>query len=124
MGGLNKTKEAKEKENEKLTSELSQTKKWKESMEKELKELRTKVASSSSRGGFLQTQKSTDSANDEKVKMLEGENEKLRWQVAEKERKVEELNGKITSLENGSGNGSKSSVPIDAKKQLKMVEHE
>jgi len=122
IDGLNKTKDAKEKENEKLTNELSQTKKWKESMEKELKDLRTKVASS--RGGYLQSQKSSDSANEETVKMLEGENEKLRWQVAEKERKVEELNGKITSLENGSGNGSNSSVPIDAKKQLKMVEHE
>merc|ERR1712168_1541319 len=92
IDGLNKTKEAKERENEKLTSELSQTKKWKESMEKELKELRSKVASSSFKGGgYLKSQKSTDSANDETVKMVEGENEKLRWQVAEKERKVEEL---------------------------------
>merc|ERR1712212_530468 len=66
IDGLNKNKDAKEKENEKLTNELSQTKKWKESMEKELKELRSKVASSSFKGGgYLKSQKSTDSANDE-----------------------------------------------------------
>merc|ERR1712228_119781 len=125
IDGLNKTKEAKEKENEKLTNELSQTRKWKESMEKELKDLRVKVAShrgvGGGGGGFLQTQKSTDSSNEETVKLLEGENEKLRWQVAEKERKVEELSVKVSSLENGSGDGT---APVDVKKQLKMVEHE
>jgi len=123
IDGLNKTKEAKERENEKLTSELSQTKKWKESMEKELKELRSKVASSSFKGGgYLKSQKSTDSANDETVKMVEGENEKLRWQVAEKERKVEELTAKVANLEKGDlGVGGAS---LDTKKQLKMVEHE
>lgn len=123
IDGLNKTKETKERENEKLTSELSQTKKWKESMEKELKELRSKVASSfSSKGGNLQSQKSTDSANDETVKLLEGENEKLRWQVAEKERKVEELTAKVANLEKGDIGVNGAS--IDTKKQLKMVEHE
>merc|ERR1712142_1007237 len=126
IDGLNKTKEAKEKE--KLTNELSQTKKWKESMEKELKELRTKVANTSSKVGYLQKQRSTDSANDETVKLLEGENEKLRWQIAEKERKVEELNGKVTSLENGTSTSSSSSSSVssavDIKKQLKVVEHE
>merc|ERR1712183_1106413 len=120
IDGLNKTKEAKERENEKLTSELSQTKKWKESMEKELKELRSKVASSSFKGGgYLKSQKSTDSANDETVKMVEGENEKLRWQVAEKERKVEELTAKVANLEKGDlGVGGAS---LDTEKQLKMV---
>jgi len=122
IDGLNKTKEAKEKENEKLTSELSQTKKWKESMEKELKELRTKVASTSSKVGYLQKQRSTDSANDETVKLLEGENEKLRWQIAEKERKVEELTSKVANLEKG--DVGLTGASIDSKKQLKMVEHE
>merc|ERR1712142_1204872 len=134
IDGLNKTKDAKEKENEKLKNELSQTKKWKESMEKELKELRVKVTSANKGGGggggggYLKTQKSTDSANEETVKLLEGENEKLRWQIAEKERKVEELNGKVTSLENGTSTSSSSpssvSSAVDIKKQLKVVEHE
>jgi len=124
IDGLNKNKDAKEKENEKLTNELSQTKKWKESMEKELKELRNKVASAGrgGAGGYLKTQKSTDSSNDETVKLLEGDNEKLRWQIAEKERKVEELSAQVTTLENGGSPGGSS--PIDIKKQLRMVEHE
>jgi len=123
IDGLNKTKDAKEKENEKLSNELSQTKKWKESMEKELKELRNKVASAKGGGGgYLKTQKSTDSSNDETVKLLEGDNEKLRWQIAEKERKVEELSAQVTTLENGGSPGGSS--PLDVKKQLKMVEHE
>merc|ERR1712168_745721 len=88
----NKNKDAKEKENEKLTNEL------------------------------LKTKKSTDSSNDETVKLLEGDNEKLRWQIAEKERKVEELSAQVTTLENGGSPGGSS--PIDIKKQLKMVEHE
>merc|ERR1711970_1673740 len=86
--------------------------------------LRNKVASAGrgGAGGYLKTQKSTDSSNDETVKLLEGDNEKLRWQVAEKERKVEELTAKVANLEKGDlGVGGAS---LDTKKQLKMVEHE
>merc|ERR1739838_552963 len=44
IDGLNKAKETKEKENEKLSSENQQSQKWKESMEKELKSLREQLA--------------------------------------------------------------------------------
>merc|ERR1711970_620786 len=86
--------------------------------------LRNKVASAGrgGAGGYLKTQKSTDSSNDETVKLLEGDNEKLRWQVAEKERKVEELTSKVANLEKG--DVGLTGASIDSKKQLKMVEHE
>merc|ERR1711970_330916 len=86
--------------------------------------LRNKVASAGrgGAGGYLKTQKSTDSSNDETVKLLEGDNEKLRWQIAEKERKVEELTSKVANLEKG--DVGLTGASIDSKKQLKMVEHE
>merc|ERR1719158_1164813 len=94
-------------------------------MEKEIKDLRSQVASAKSTKRFGSD---TSGVNDEKVKIIEAENEKLRWQVAEKERKMEELNTKISKMENGtasiSSTTSSSSSTVDTKKQLKMVEHE